>query len=188
MYQPVPTPSMHSYIHYNGTKLLSDKEKLKNIAFLPYKELCPTKWNLLDKDLQILDKKIINDDENIQTTDALDATWKIIEKTPGDSRVNLTVEWPSSAELSGFDPTTCFFSHYRNGNWYPGNATDVSASDPRTITLENITSFSPFAIGSGNSPFSPAICPTNESVFVTVESNPVIIAIDPPGIAFVNLS
>lgn len=89
---------------------------------------------------------------NIQTTDALDVTWKIIEKTPGDSRVNLTVEWPSSAELSGFDPTTCFFSHYRNGNWYPGNATDVSASDPRTITLENIASFSPFAIGSGSSP------------------------------------
>lgn len=89
---------------------------------------------------------------NIQTTDALDATWKIIEKNPGGSRVNLTVEWPSSAELSGFDPTTCFFSHYRNGNWYPGNTTDVSGSDPRTITLENITSFSPFAIGSGNSP------------------------------------
>ena len=88
----------------------------------------------------------------VQSSDVLDATWKITEKTAGGSRVNLTVEWPSSAELSGFDPTSCFFSHYRNGNWYPGLALDVSATDPRTITLNNVTSFSPFAIGSGSSP------------------------------------
>ena len=88
----------------------------------------------------------------VQTSDALDVSWLIEEKTEGGSTVDLTVQWPSTTELSNFDPTACFFSHYRNGAWYPGDAQDVSGNDPRTITLTDVNSFSPFAIGSGNSP------------------------------------
>jgi len=58
-----------SYISYNNTELLNDLEKLKKIAFLTYDELCPIKWNLFQKDLEILDKKIIyNEKNNIQPT------------------------------------------------------------------------------------------------------------------------
>ena len=59
-----------SYIQYNNRKLLRNENELKKIAFMHYTVLCPTKWNLLEEDLAILDKKILNDEENIQTTDA----------------------------------------------------------------------------------------------------------------------
>lgn len=89
---------------------------------------------------------------NVQTQNVLDITWNIEEKTPGGSNVDLTIFWPADAELSGFDATACFFSHYRDGAWYPGQTQDVSATNPRSLTLTNVTSFSPFAVGSGSSP------------------------------------
>lgn len=60
----------NSYIKYNTSELLKNKEKITNIAFIPYKELCPEKWQLLAADLKILDQKIISNNKNIYTTDA----------------------------------------------------------------------------------------------------------------------
>lgn len=59
----------NSYIKYNNAKILRNKKKLQNIAYIHYKELCPAKWNLFFKDSEILDKKIVNSSDNIQTTD-----------------------------------------------------------------------------------------------------------------------
>lgn len=60
----------NSYIKYNTSQILNDKDKITNIAFIHYKELCPEKWKLLEPDLKILDQKIINNDDNIYTTEA----------------------------------------------------------------------------------------------------------------------
>lgn len=58
-----------SYLNFDSNHLLDDLEKLETIAFLDYKSLCPAKWNLLQPDLDILDKKITNTSDNVYTTD-----------------------------------------------------------------------------------------------------------------------
>lgn len=57
-----------SYININVNDLLNDKEKLKNIAFIPYQNICKTKWNLLEPDLKVLDAKITDKTQNVYTT------------------------------------------------------------------------------------------------------------------------
>lgn len=57
----------NSYIDYD---IYSIPQNIANIAFIHYKDLCPMKWKLLEPDLDILDKKITDNDENIYTTDA----------------------------------------------------------------------------------------------------------------------
>ena len=46
-----------------------DKEKLKYIAYEHYQNLCPGKWALYAKDIEILDKQVVEDVTNVQTTD-----------------------------------------------------------------------------------------------------------------------
>lgn len=61
----------NSYVNIDGSKLIDqDLNQLKQIAFVHYKELCPAKWDLLEPDLKVLDKKITSIDENVYTTDA----------------------------------------------------------------------------------------------------------------------
>ena len=59
----------NTYLNFENDNLLNDIPKLSKIAFINYQTLCPAKWNLLEADLKVLDKKITNDGENIYTTD-----------------------------------------------------------------------------------------------------------------------
>jgi DNA-directed RNA polymerase subunit M/transcription elongation factor TFIIS len=54
-----------SYVNVNRQHILN---MLPNIAYVHYKEICKQKWDLMETDLQVLDSKIINSDENIYTT------------------------------------------------------------------------------------------------------------------------
>ncbi|HET6226266.1 MAG TPA: T9SS type A sorting domain-containing protein, partial [Bacteroidia bacterium] len=90
----------------------------------------------------------------IISTKSIDKTWNISENVAGGSSVDLTLQWNAAQELSSFDRTTSFISHYTGGKWVQQQASgNASGSGPYTRTVTNLTgSFSPFAVGSFNSP------------------------------------
>jgi hypothetical protein len=85
----------------------------------------------------------------VQYTYNVDKTWLVTEGTAGGSNATLNFEWSSNDEQPGFNDGNCFIAHFYNGTWH---ATLPSATangyDPYDISLTNVTSFSPFAIGS----------------------------------------
>ncbi len=53
----------------NSENVMQDPEKLKNIAFIRYQDLCPEKWALLKEDMAILDDRMVQSNKNVQTSD-----------------------------------------------------------------------------------------------------------------------
>ncbi|MBS1586438.1 MAG: T9SS type A sorting domain-containing protein [Bacteroidetes bacterium] len=86
------------------------------------------------------------------TSDAVGKTWILDEANPGGSNVVLTLQWNSADELPGFNRSECFLSHYTAPNWTPGTTGPAFGSDPYSVTLSGITTFSPFGVGSAGSP------------------------------------
>lgn len=81
----------------------------------------------------------------------VDRTWLLTEAIPGGSDVTLTFQWNAADEQDGFNRLACFVAHYYNDSWHAGSTGIAAGSNPYTRTLGNISSFSPFAIGSQNS-------------------------------------
>ncbi|WP_224996420.1 right-handed parallel beta-helix repeat-containing protein [Cesiribacter sp. SM1] len=82
-------------------------------------------------------------------------TWHVDEALAGGSDVKLWLHWQAANELSMFDRSDSYISHYEGGNWSePG----LSASLPEPAaeegfykaSLEHINSFSPFAVFNRN--------------------------------------
>jgi len=86
-----------------------------------------------------------------QTTYNVNKTWLITEGTAGGSNANITFQWNGADEQTSFDRTNCFIGHYTSNTWNPGSTQAASGSDPYTLSVSGITSFSPFGIGSAGS-------------------------------------
>jgi hypothetical protein len=84
------------------------------------------------------------------TTDKIDRTWLLEEAVVGGSDVTMTIQWNTAEELTGFDRTNCFLSHYTSGAWDSESATSASGSNPWTLSRSGITSFSPFSPDEGS--------------------------------------
>jgi len=106
------------------------------------------------------------------TSDAVNRTWIVTENTKGGSNVTLTLQWNGSDELSGFDRTNCFMSHYLYPDWHSGPAGAANGTGPYTVSMSGLTSFSPFGVGSGSSPL-PVNTVANADGKITVYPNPV---------------
>lgn len=85
----------------------------------------------------------------VQNTYNVGKTWHITEATAGGSNATLNFGWNSTDEQPGFDHTACYPAHYFTSGWH-STATPVAASgsNPYNVSLSNVTSFSPFAVGS----------------------------------------
>jgi len=85
----------------------------------------------------------------VQHTYNVNKTWLITEGTAGGSNATLNFGWSGIDEQPGFNDGACFPSHWMYGYW---NTTDAPATangfDPYDISITNVTSFSPFAVGS----------------------------------------
>lgn len=83
------------------------------------------------------------------TSGAVNATWLISEGAAGGSDATVTLQWPGSLELSGFNRSVSRLAHYISGNWDYG-VSDIAAtgSDPYTLSRSGFTSFSPFSVSS----------------------------------------
>ncbi|TNE65505.1 MAG: hypothetical protein EP344_03010 [Bacteroidetes bacterium] len=89
------------------------------------------------------------------TTNVVDRTWFIEETVPGGSDLSLQLQWNGSEELSGFDRTMSYMSHFEGGTWDSQAAGAAGGADPYTQSRTGITALSPFAILSGN--FQPTV-------------------------------
>lgn len=86
------------------------------------------------------------------TSNVVNKMWLVEEETAGGSDVTMTLQWNNSDELSNFDRTNCFISHYTGGNWTAKSATaSATGSNPYNISVTGITSFSSFAVGDDQS-------------------------------------
>lgn len=80
------------------------------------------------------------------TNDVVDVTWEIEEKNAGGSDVELIFQWAAADEKMGFNRNNAKVWHYKNGQWIQENSDPVQGSDPYTMSLKGVSSFSPFAI------------------------------------------
>lgn len=88
----------------------------------------------------------------LQSNYNVNKTWLITESTAGGSNATVNFAWALSDQQPSFDNGACFASHFTNGNWqtvFPGQT--ANGFDPYSLAMNNITSFSPFAIGSSGS-------------------------------------
>jgi hypothetical protein len=85
-----------------------------------------------------------------QNTYNVGKTWLLTEGTAGGSNATLNFGWSSFDEQPGFNDGACFVAHFYGGTWHATNINGATANgfDPYDMSLTNVTSFSPFAIGS----------------------------------------
>jgi hypothetical protein len=77
---------------------------------------------------------------------AVNRTWNITEAEPGGSKAEIGVQWNAPDELPGFRRNEAYLAHHLAGSWNYGTLTRALGSGPFTISRDNITSFSPFAV------------------------------------------
>lgn len=85
---------------------------------------------------------------NALTTDVVDRTWFVEEGVAGGSNLTLTATWNAADELTGFDRTQSYLSHYTGSGWNASVPGAASGSNPYSISRSGITTLSPFAVGS----------------------------------------
>lgn len=100
-----------------------------------------------------------NDPENQtgqQTTDVVGHTWEVLPSTSvGD--VDLILEWPSNAQLSGFSQANAYMGKWESNSnsLWNNQSVNVNGSDPYEAERKNIsinTNTHYFAIGDNDSP------------------------------------
>jgi len=89
---------------------------------------------------------------SLNMSDLVDKTWFISEANVGGSDATLTFQWNGSDELSGFDRTSIEFVHYGGTSWDPIGTSSAAGGGPYTSSVSNVNSFSPFAVGDGDTP------------------------------------
>lgn len=82
-------------------------------------------------------------------------TWDISEATPGGSSAELTLAWNTVNEDGSFDRTKCGIAHYVGGLWEHylrdfAAATSLGGGRWSRTRINNLTSFSPFAVQDDN--------------------------------------
>ena len=88
------------------------------------------------------------DNGSVITTNAVNATWMISEQTPNGSNANITLQWPSLLEMSGFNRTFSRLAHHTSSAWDYGPSDIIATgSNPYTVSRSGFTTFSPFAVG-----------------------------------------
>jgi len=82
------------------------------------------------------------------TKHVVDATWIVTSNISSNLNMNLKVMWASSLEVNGFMRTNAYLSHYMNNKWDVGTikSANTESDGMYSITRNNITSLSPFAV------------------------------------------
>ena len=74
-------------------------------------------------------------------------TWLIEEGTPGGSNATVYLQWNALDEANGFDRTRSYIAHYTSSAWQKNTTGTPTGSDPYSLSLAGITTFSPFGVG-----------------------------------------
>ncbi len=85
--------------------------------------------------------------------DVVGLTWHLSEASPGGSNATITFQWDTGNELTSFDRSACYVAHHDGADWVPLQSIGpATGSPPYQRSVSGVTSFSPFAIGDGESP------------------------------------
>lgn len=107
------------------------------------------------------------------STGIVQKTWHIREEdSNAPNTVDIYVLWNAADEGNNFNRTSCFITHYENGEWDTYNASPASPSNGQFLSLrQNVTSYSPFAVRqSGPLPVSwGAITASQEGDFLNLQ-------------------
>lgn len=88
-------------------------------------------------------------------TDAVSRSWFVEENIPGGSDLTLSLQWNGNEELTGFDRSMAYISHFDGGSWDNQATSSAGGADPYTLNRTGITTLSPFAVLSGS--FQPTV-------------------------------
>ena len=83
---------------------------------------------------------------NTLTHFAVDNTWFISEAVNGGSNATVTLQWPASLELTGFDRFVARVSQSSGSFYQFGPVSSASGSNPYSSLKTNVTSFFAFAV------------------------------------------
>ena len=79
---------------------------------------------------------------------AVGKSWIINEAVAGGSNANITLQWNTADELTGFARANSYLAYHNGTIWMSNVAGAASGSNPYTQTRSGITSFSAFGVGS----------------------------------------
>lgn len=86
------------------------------------------------------------------TAKVVNKTWDISPNTGTGLDVTATFQWNGSDAAGDFDYTYAYLAHYTGGKWDSYTPADISGqSDPYTLSLSGISTFSSFGAGSDDS-------------------------------------
>ncbi|MBL7718730.1 MAG: T9SS type A sorting domain-containing protein [Flavipsychrobacter sp.] len=91
------------------------------------------------------------------SSNSVKKTWFINEAVDGGSNAVVSLSWPLSEELPGFNNSLSDVSHYieDSSNWSSGPVSQATGTTTLfTQSRPNVTSFSPFGLGTQNNPLS----------------------------------
>jgi ELWxxDGT repeat protein len=80
------------------------------------------------------------------SNNVVNRTWFVNEGSVGSSDVTLTAQWNAIDELTGFNRSAIFISHYINDAWDGTAGSVASGNDPFTSSRSGFTIFSPFTV------------------------------------------
>lgn len=85
----------------------------------------------------------------------VDRTWMVTEDVAGGSIATMSPYWHETDMVNGFDPSWVYVIHHNGTMWHSlmdSTLTGMPAvgSGPYYTTATNVTTFSPFSVGSGN--------------------------------------
>ncbi len=86
------------------------------------------------------------------TGNAVNRSWIINELTAGGSVATVTAQWNGTDEMAGFARNASYLARYTGTSWSSNNASTPTGLNPYVQSRSNVTSFSPFAVGSGSGP------------------------------------
>nr|WP_294902466.1 T9SS type A sorting domain-containing protein [uncultured Lacibacter sp.] len=84
---------------------------------------------------------------SVMNSNAVNATWMVSEAVNGGSNATLTVQWPGSLELTGFNRIFSRLAHFSPLSWDYGLLNIIATgTNPYSVSRAGFTSFSPFAV------------------------------------------
>lgn len=142
----------NAYVRTNGTGVLrqtvADQTVVFHVGVMSYN---PAVLNNTGGTPDIYSVRVVDNvfDEgsagDFVTENVVDRTWFVEEDVAGDSHLDMMFQWNAGDELEGFTANACYISHYMDGGWQANTMANGSA---RILSITDVTSLSPFAIGS----------------------------------------
>lgn len=86
----------------------------------------------------------------VAASDVVDRTWVVSEQVQGGNAANITVQWNSGDELTGFNRSDCAMTTYDGTDWTLGTLGPATGSGPFTRTVTGLSNFRELCVADGD--------------------------------------